>query len=135
MKYKISTVDKKSIIEKNFYEKDGKTFHIEQGYRWGYFETEDPIDIEELKNNDELMIYKFDVTDHCFSDGCWIEFYYDDEITEEEREAIEAAWEEDSYEGIEGLGWYDDEYEVWFLGPLEVEEVTDDDSIEDHERV
>ena len=133
MKYKISTIDKKCVIEKNFYEKDGKTFYIEQGYRWGYFETEDPIDVEELKNNDELMIYKYDVIDHCFNDGCWIEFYYDDEITEEEREAIESAWEEDSYEGIEGLGWYDDEYEVWFLGPLEVEEVTED-GIEDHER-
>ena len=89
MKYKVSTVDKKSVIEKNFYEKDGKSFHIENCYRWGYFVTEDPVDVEELKNSSELMIYEYDVVDHSFDDGCWLEFYYDDEITEEEREAKE----------------------------------------------
>ena len=134
MRYKISTIDKKSVIEKNFYEKDGKSFHIENGYRWGYFITEDPIDAEELKKNNELMIYDYDVIDHSFDDGCWLEFYYDDEIDQDERDAIENAWEEDWYEGFENLGWNEDESEVWFLGDLEVEELTDEDGIEDHER-
>ena len=151
MRYKISTIDKKSVIEKNFYEKDGKSFWIEQGYRWGYFVTQDPVDVEDLKTKDELMIYDYDVEDHSFDDGCWIHFYYDDEISEEEREAIESAWEEDWYEGFENLDWSEGESEVWFLGPLEVEEVNDDndldnvaegttrshiieDDIEDHER-
>jgi hypothetical protein len=134
MKYKISTVDKKSVIEKNFYEKDGKSFYIEQGYRWGYFITEDPVDVEELQKKDELMIYDYDVIDHSFDDGCWIDFNYDDEIDQDERDAIENAWEEDWYEGLEALGWSEDESEVWFHGDLEVEELTEDDGIEDHER-
>ena len=136
MRYKISTVDKKSVIEKNFYSKEDKSFYIEQGYRWGYFVTEDPVDVEELRAEDELMIYDYDVVDHSFDDGCWIDFHYDDEITEEEREAIETAWEEDWYEGIEALGWSEGDSEVWFLGQLEVEELSDEeDGIEDHERV
>lgn len=127
MKHKISTVDKKSVIEKNFYTKDDKTFYIEQGYRWGYFVTEDPIDTEEIRASDELMIYDYDVVDHSFDDGCWIDFNYDDEIDQDERDAIENAWEEDWYEGIEALGWVEGDSEVWFLGQLEVEEVLDDD--------
>ena len=135
MKYKISTVDKKSVIEKNFYEKDGKSFYIEQGYRWGYFITEDPVDVEELKAKDELMIYDYDVVDHSFDDGCWIDFNYDDEIDQDERDAIETAWEEDWYEGLEALGWHEDESEVWFNGQLEVEELLeDDDGVEEYER-
>jgi hypothetical protein len=74
MKYKVSTLEKKSVIEKSFYEKDGKSFHIENCYRWGYFVTEDPVDTEELKNSSELMIYDYDVVDHSFDDGCWLEF-------------------------------------------------------------
>ncbi len=121
MPYKISTVEKKSVIEKNFYEKDGKTFYIEQGYRWGYFTTNEKPDLEDYDPSEGLMIYQYDVDDHSFDDGCWIEFHYDDKITEEEREQIENAWEEDWYEGLNNLGWQDDEYEVWFLGDLEVE--------------
>lgn len=127
MKTKVSTVEKKSVIEKNYYERDGKTFYIEQGYRWGYFVTEDEVDLENYDPEEGLLIYNYDVIDHSFDDGCWIEFYYDDEITEEEREEIETAWGEDWYEGLEALGWSDDEYEVWFRGELEKEEVPEEE--------
>jgi len=123
MPYKVSTIEKKSVIEKNFYVKDGKSFYIEQGYRWGYFTTDEKPDLDDYDPEEGLMIYQYDVDDHSFDDGCWIEFYYDDEITDEEREAIENAWEEDWYEGLNNLGWQDDEYEVWFRGELEVEDL------------
>jgi len=157
MSYKVSTIEKKSVIEKNFYTKDDKTFYIEQGYRWGYFTTDEKPDLDDYDPEEGLMIYQYDVDDHSFDDGCWIEFHYDDEITEEEREQIESAWEEDWYDGLNALGWMDDEYEVWFHGELEVEDlpkqfeddedldniaegttrshvIEDDDGIEDHER-
>ena len=123
MPYKISTIEKKSVVEKNFYVKDDKTFYIEQGYRWGYFTTDEKPDLENYDPNIGLMIYEYDVDDHSFDDGCWIEFYYDDEITEEEREQIENAWEEDWYEGIEASGWSEGDSEVWFHGELEVEDL------------
>ena len=134
MKTKVSTIDKKSVIEKNFYEKDGKSFYIEQGYRWGYFITEDHIDVEALRTEDELMIYDYDVIDHSFDDGCWIDFNYDDEIDQDERDAIETAWEEDWYEGLESLGWHEGDSEVWFHGELEVEELPEEDGIEEYEK-
>lgn len=127
MRYKVSTIEKKSVIEKNFFVKDDKSLCIEQGYRWGYFVTEDPVDKEELKSKDSLMIYDYDVIDHAFDDGCWIDFVYDDEVDQDERDAIENAWEEDWYSGIEALGWSEDESEVWFHGDLEVEEVNEEE--------
>ena len=127
MKTKVSTVEKKSVIEKNFFTKDGKTFYIEQGYRWGYFVTEDEVDLESIDPEEGLMIYDYDVIDHSFDDGCWIEFHYDDELDQDERDAIETAWEEDWYGGLENLGWMEDETEVWFLGELTKEEVPEDD--------
>lgn len=127
MRYKVSTIDKKSVIEKNFYVKDGKSFYIEQGYRWGYFITEDPVNADEINAEGELMIYDYDVVDHSFDDGCWIDFVYDDEIEQEDRDAIENAWEEEWYEGIEALGWREEDTEVWFNGELEVEEITEED--------
>ena len=75
MRYKVSTVEKKNVVEKEFYVKDGKTAIIKQGYRWGYFVTEDPVDVEEIRATDELMIYDYDVIDHSFDDGCWIDFH------------------------------------------------------------
>lgn len=123
MPYKISTSEKKSVIEKNFYEKDGKSFTVEQCYRWGYFTSDEKPDLENYNPEEGVMIYDYGVDDHSFDDGCYIDFIYDDDITEEEREAIENTWEEDWYEGINELGWHEVETEVWFYGPLEVEDL------------
>jgi hypothetical protein len=43
-------------------------------------------------------------------------------MTEEEQQAIEAAWEEDFYDGMEALGWSNDDTEYWFYGELELEQ-------------
>jgi 5'-3' exonuclease len=43
-------------------------------------------------------------------------------VKNQEQEAIEAAWEEDFYDGMEGLGWSNDDTEYWFYGELELEQ-------------
>ena len=134
MMYKVSTVEKKNVVEKESFTKDGKFAIIKQGYRWGYFTTDEKPDLENYNPEEGLMIYDYNVEDHSFDDGCWIEFEYDDELTEEEQEEFENAFNEGWYEGVEGLGWEQDEGEVWFHGDLEVEEVIEDDGVEDHER-
>jgi hypothetical protein len=136
--YKISTIEKKNVIEKNFYVKDDLSFTIEQCYRWGYFTTSEKPDMENYDPEEGMMIYDNDVDDHSFDDGCWIDFIYDDEITEEEREKIEAAWDEDWYEGINELGWKEDDSEVWFYGELEVEDLPkhfEDDDLSDLDNI
>jgi ethanolamine utilization protein EutQ (cupin superfamily) len=41
-------------------------------------------------------------------------------MTEEEQEEITTAWDEDYFEGIEGLGWVCDEIDYILEGPLEL---------------
>ncbi len=137
MPYKVSTVDKKSVVEKEYYVKDGKTAIIKQGYRWGYFTTDEEPDLENYDPEEGLMIYNYDVDDHSFDDGCWIEFDYDEEMTEEECEAFETAYEEDWYEGLDAAGWEAGDSEVIFYGELLVENLPkqfEDDGIEEYEK-
>jgi len=45
-------------------------------------------------------------------------------MTEEEQDEIMEAWEENYFEGMEELGWSNDDTEYILLGPLEL---TDED--------
>lgn len=125
--YKVSTTEKKSVVEKEYFSKDGKTAIVEQGYRWGYFTTPDEVNLENYDPEEGLMIYDYDVDDHSFDDGCWITMDYDEEMTDEERDEFENAFNEDWYEGVEALGWFSQETEVKFYGELEVEEINEEE--------
>ena len=97
---------KKSLVEVEHYHKDGKTIEYETGWRWGSFtcETEDdnPPDIND---GDDLWDCGYDVELVETTDGCWAELRFSDNISDEEREEIEAFIEENSYYDLESLGW------------------------------
>ena len=85
----LKTLHKKSAVEKQYWYKDGKTIIRYEGYRWGtfYCESDEQPEID-LENIDE---YNLSETDYdweleSLDDGCWAEWEYPDEITEEERE-------------------------------------------------
>jgi len=42
-------------------------------------------------------------------------------MSDEERERMDELWDEDGYDGWEGDGWYNDDTETWFYGPLSLE--------------
>ena len=94
-----------------------------EGYRWGtfYCESDEKPDID-LDNDDGYEIgqdeYEWEL--ESLDDGCWAEWEYPDEITEEEREEIENAWEENYFEGMEELGWSNDDTDYILQGPLEL---------------
>ena len=46
--------------------------------------------------------------------------HFSDDMPEEEREKWNDAWEENSEEGVELLGWVLDENEYWIYGPIEL---------------
>ena len=119
---------KKSAVEKMFFYKNGMIISIEQGFRWANFTVESderPLTDEELKNEDGYELGCID-NDECWEmsdmiDGCWIEITKENsKVTDEEFEAFEAAWEEDSFEAVESLGWSNDETEYYYFGPLEL---------------
>lgn len=117
---------KKSAVEVMFFRKDNMVISIEQGFRWATFKVESdvrPLTDEELKNEDGYELGCID-NDECWEmwemmDGCWLEIdRANSHVSDEEFEAFEAAWEENSYEGVEELGWSNDDTEYYYHGPL-----------------
>ena len=121
----LTTKIKKNAVEKQFWYKDGRVIIREEGYRWGkfYCESDESPDVD-LANPDgyELGGTEYDWELDNLDDGCWADWTYPDDMTEEEQEAIEAAWEEDFYNGMEALGWSNDDTEYWFYDELELEQ-------------
>jgi hypothetical protein len=124
--WNLSPQYKKSAIEKMFFYNDGKCITIEQGFRWANFKVESdeqPLTANELKNEDGYELGCID-NDECWemwdmSDGCWCDIEAArDNTTEEDVEAFITAWEEDSYDGVEALGWQNDDTEYYYHGPL-----------------
>ena len=128
-------VNKKSIEELMFWEKDGKVILFRQGWRGGsvtLVTSDDNAPEIDLEGNDELDVYGL-VDDHIvdveldsFWDGCWGEWdWLESGLTEEEQEEIQEAWDEDSYEAVEALGWEQTDAETYFYGELSLERVNE----------
>lgn len=124
--WNLSPQYKKSAVEKMFFYKDGQCITIEQGFRWANFKVESderPLTDDELKNEDGYELGSID-NDESWEmwdmvDGCWLDIEkVSDSITDEEFAAFEKAWEEDSYSGVEELGWSQDDCEYYYYGPL-----------------
>lgn len=126
--WKLSPQYKKSAVEKMFFYKEGKVITIEQGYRWATFTVESdeqPLTNEELKNEDgyELSCIDNDESWEMWDmiDGCWCDIEDGNgKASEEDVEEFITAWEEDSFDGVENLGWQCDDTEYYYYGPLEL---------------
>ena len=119
----LKTLDKKSAVERQFWCKDGKVIIREEGYRWGefYCEGDDQPEID-LINADGYNLsesdYDWELTS--LDDGCWADWTFPEDMTEQEQAEIEAAWDEDYFDGMEELGWTCDDTEYILQGPLEL---------------
>ena len=119
--WELSTEYKKNAVEVQLWYKDGVTIKKIEGYRWGtfYCESDEQPDID-LRNPDGYELADYDWELGSLDDGCWSEWQYPDSVSAEEREQIEAAWDENWYEGMEDLGWSNDDTEYHFQGPLKL---------------
>ena len=54
-------------------------------------------------------------------DGCWADTEAGRNCTQQDLEEFNAAWEEDFYDGVEALGWTNDDTEFYLIGPLRLE--------------
>lgn len=111
-----------------FFFKDGKVISVEQGFRWATFKVdsdERPLTDEELRNEDGYELSCI-ANDECWEmwdmiDGCWCEIQAEsDSTTDDDVSEFETAWEEESYDGVENLGWRNDDTEYAYYGPLEL---------------
>jgi len=119
--WELSTEYKKNAVEVQLWYKDGVTIKKIEGYRWGtfYCESDERPDID-LRNPDGYELADYDWELDSLDDGCWSDWEYPDSVSEAEREQIEAAWDENWYEGMEDLGWSNDDTEYHFQGPLKL---------------
>lgn len=126
--WSLSPQYKKSAVEIMFFRKDNMVISIEQGFRWATFKVESderPLTDEELKNEDgyELSCIDNDESWEMWEmvDGCWLDIdRANSHVSDEAFEEFETAWEEDSFEGVETLGWSNDDTEYHYHGPLEL---------------
>lgn len=129
--WELTTEWKKSATEQQFWHKDDKVIIRNEGFRWGTFTVESdtrPLTDEELRNEDDCYELgsiengnNWELVD--LTDGCWADVEKGRNCTDEDLAAFEAAWEENWYEGVEGLGWSHDDTEYYFNGPLKLTNV------------
>lgn len=124
--YKVSTEDKKSIVVTETFSKeiDGVWYSvdIETTWRWGSAVVSgDDLQESDIHQEGGFEITGWEVDDQQFDDGvaCW--FNYSENFTDEMKEEFESLWNEEGYSGVEEDGWWMDEVETWFYGPLSVE--------------
>lgn len=121
--WKITNATKKNAVERQFWIKDGVTVIKEEGFRWGIWscESDEQPDID-LENSDgyELMSTDYEWEMEEMIDGSWVDWTFPEDMDEEEQERIQELWNEDSFEGLEGDGWINDETEHWIYGPIKL---------------
>lgn len=139
--YQVSARNKKSTIENEYWahKKDpNKSFRKELGWRWGNFlvkMTKEEFEALDKENeNGEFYPYSYDDSEllDC-TDGCWEDFDFSDStLTEEEQKEIQDAWNEDSFDGLEALGYQQIDGEIILLGPLDftLDSEDDEDDVE-----
>jgi len=141
-RWHISTADKKSVEEHEYFEKDGNTIILVTGYRWGSWivtttNDEKPHFIRvrnPLGNEDEDSIDMYNCTENniestdleSLDDGWYFDIIYPDDMHQDEQELLSELWEENSYEGLESEGWIQTETECWVSCELNVERITND---------
>ena len=110
--WKIEPTWKKSLIERSFYDKDGKTIIIETGWRWGEFTCETEHDNPpEIEAGDDLYSCGYDVEMQECTDGCWEEYEFQG-FTEDEEEEMREWLDENSYLDLEEEGWIPSDTEM-----------------------
>ena len=120
--WELSTEYKKNAIEVQLWYKDGVAIKRVEGYRWGtfYCESDEQPDIDLRNEGDGYELADYDWELDSLDDGCWADWEFPDSMSEEDREKIQEAWDEHWYEGMEALGWSNDDTEYWFQGPLKL---------------
>lgn len=121
--WKITNYHKKNAVERQFWIKDGVTVIKDEGFRWGTWtcESDQRPDID-LENPDGYDVFSSDLDWEMqdMNDGSWVEWSWPDDMPEQERERVQALWDDDWYEGMEDDGWRNDDTEHWIYGPIEL---------------
>lgn len=125
MTWRVSTREKKSIIQTETWKKDDQVATREIGWRWGHFDYEKKpgFDFGDLQSYEQGVAADDlgDYVDSDFTDGCWEEWTWPEEMSQNEMEDLEAAFDVVGEDAMEDAGWYHDDTEYWLSGPLDIQ--------------
>jgi hypothetical protein len=121
--WKLSTAEKKSCTQIEFYKKGDLVAQHEIGWRWCWARYKEKPDLSDYDSEkDQVELYSLgDVEDMEQDDGCWDSWTWPDDIDEEEQERLEEIYNEEGDDGFENEGWVPEETEYWVSGPLDIE--------------
>jgi len=131
-RWRITNLDKKSAVERQFWVRDGVTVVKDEGFRWGIWEcdSDEQPDIDlSNPNGYELLGTDYDWEMQEMIDGSWLEWTWSSDVAEEERERVEELYAEDGFEGMEEDGWINDETEQWIYGPMALTNVDTEETV------
>lgn len=120
--WKVEPALKKSVVERAYWTKDGKTIINEIGWRWGEFtiETEDD-NPPEINEDTDLFNSDFEVVDFSTTDGCWEENEFEGDWTDDEQEEMEDRLDgEISIYDLESEGWVCNTSELFITCDVEI---------------
>jgi hypothetical protein len=123
--YTVSTKEKKNVEEREIWVKDNLTIIRTSGFRWGSYTIEvdddEELDIDPANPDGiDMNCCGYDSELVSMDDGWYGDVEYPESMSDEERERMDAIWEEDYYDGWEGEGWMQTDTEAMFYGPLEI---------------
>lgn len=105
--WKVEPTWKKSLYDRQYWDKDGKTIIIETGWRWGEFTIQTPGDEPPvIEEGDDLFCLGDDIelVDWSTDDGCWEDIEYLG-FTDDERDEMEDWIEDNGTWDMEDNGW------------------------------
>ena len=124
MTYRVSPLNKKSVVEITSWTKGDEVLKYSVVWRWGAVLMEDKPDLSDVDAESEINVYDtWDCELDSCDDGCSEDWTYPTSWTEEDIEAFQEAWGEEFNEAPLNMGFEEDDTELWFLGELEVTEV------------
>jgi hypothetical protein len=130
MIYKLTTEQKKSIVDQNFFEKeiDGRTltFSIKNIWQSGYltFESEGFPYIDLRNENGFPVFASIQVIDLITEKGCGHEFEFFSGFIGKEEEDVQKLFAEEGFSALEKNGWRQTAIKTWFYGPLVLRSLT-----------
>ena len=114
---------KKSIIERQYWEKDGNVIVHETGWRWGEFHVyTDDDEPPKLEAGVDIFNCGYESELVETSDGCWEETNYD-ECDEDVAEQVQEFLEENSIFDLEEDGWISTDCEMIIDCDMAIEKV------------
>lgn len=126
MAWKISNAEKKNVTEIEIWKKDEQILQRIHGWRWGAYKACEEPDLSDYDPEEGINVNDLDGEHLGLDDGQYEEWVFPDGMTKKEQKKLLKAWAEDWHEGVTNLGWEEWDSELWFRGPLEIEEIADD---------